>query len=166
MWLIFSNSGETEEMLRILPAIKRIGAHPDLELVGLHCYTADKIGRDAGEIAGIGPVGVTATGTVEQIIAAKPDVLTFQTEPLEEDVTIAGPISPKLFVSTSGTDADFVVKLIDVYPPEFPDNPAPTGADGKRIIGAPPVRMGTYQQLLRGEPMRAKFRRSWESPSP
>ena len=49
--------------------IGRITAHPDLQLVGLHCYTADKIGRDAGEIVGIGPVGVTATGTVEEIIA-------------------------------------------------------------------------------------------------
>lgn len=102
----------------------------------------------------------------QRFASRRPDVLTFQTAPLEEDITIAGPISPKLFVATSGTDADFVVKLIDVYPPEFPDNPAPTGADGKRIVGAPPVRMGTYQQLLRGEPMRAKFRRSWEKPEP
>lgn len=102
----------------------------------------------------------------QRFASRRPDVLTFQTEPLEEDLTIAGPVSPKLFVATSGTDADFVVKLIDVYPPEFPDNPAPTGADGKRIIGAPPVRMGTYQQLLRGEPIRAKFRRSWEKPEP
>ena len=46
--------------------IGRITAHPDLQLVGLHCYTADKIGRDAGDIVGIGPVGVTATGTVEE----------------------------------------------------------------------------------------------------
>jgi 4-hydroxy-tetrahydrodipicolinate reductase len=57
--------------------IGRIGAHRDLELVGLHCYTADKVGRDAGELAGLDPIGVTATGTVEEILAAKPDVLTF-----------------------------------------------------------------------------------------
>ena len=57
--------------------IKRLQTHRDLKLVGLHCYTAEKIGKDAGEIAGIGPIGVTATGTVEEIIAAKPDVLTF-----------------------------------------------------------------------------------------
>lgn len=57
--------------------LRRIGRHPDLELVGLHCYTAEKIGRDAGEIAGIGPIGIRATGTVEEIIAAQPDVLTF-----------------------------------------------------------------------------------------
>ena len=68
--------------------IKRIGCHPDLELVGLHCYTADKIGRDAGEIIGIGPVGVTATGTVEEIIAAHPDVLTFHGVFPDEDLYV------------------------------------------------------------------------------
>lgn len=57
--------------------IGRIQRHPDLELVGLHCYTPEKIGRDAGELAGIGPVGVLATGTVEEILAARPDCLTF-----------------------------------------------------------------------------------------
>src|SRR5215212_7897096 len=57
--------------------IKRIGNQPDLELVGLHCYSPDKVGRDAGEIVGIGPVGVTATGTVDEIIAARPDCVTF-----------------------------------------------------------------------------------------
>jgi 4-hydroxy-tetrahydrodipicolinate reductase len=50
---------------------------PDLQLVGLHCYSADKVGRDAGAIVGIEPIGVTATGTVEEIIAARPDCLTF-----------------------------------------------------------------------------------------
>src|SRR6478735_4351673 len=57
--------------------IRRIQNHPDLELVGLHCYSPDKVGRDVGEVAGIGPVGVTATGTVEEILAAQPDCLTF-----------------------------------------------------------------------------------------
>ncbi len=57
--------------------IKRISRYPDLQLVGLHCYTPEKIGRDAGEIAGIGPIGVRATGTVQEIITAKPDVVTF-----------------------------------------------------------------------------------------
>ena len=57
--------------------IGRIQRHPDLELVGLHCYTADKIGRDAGEIVGSDPIGVVATGTVEAIIDAAPDCVTF-----------------------------------------------------------------------------------------
>ena len=57
--------------------VKRIQKHPDLELVGLHCYSPEKVGRDVGEIAGFGPLGVTATGTVDEILAARPDCLTF-----------------------------------------------------------------------------------------
>jgi 4-hydroxy-tetrahydrodipicolinate reductase len=57
--------------------IKRVANHPDLELVGLHCYSADKIGRDSGAIAGKGPIGVTATGSVDDILAARPDCVTF-----------------------------------------------------------------------------------------
>ena len=57
--------------------LKRIQDHPDLELVGLHCYSPDKAGRDVGDIAGIGPIGVTASGTLDEILAARPDCLTF-----------------------------------------------------------------------------------------
>ncbi|WP_030166354.1 MULTISPECIES: dihydrodipicolinate reductase [Actinomycetes] len=74
--------------------IKRIASHPDLELIGLHCYTPEKVGRDAGEIAGLAPNGVIATGSVDDIIAAKPDVLTFHgvfpDEELYERVLEAG----------------------------------------------------------------------------
>ena len=69
--------------------IKRISARSDLELVGLHCYTAEKIGKDAGEIAGLAPIGVTATGTVAEIIAARPDVLTFHGVFPDEDLYVA-----------------------------------------------------------------------------
>jgi uncharacterized protein len=100
----------------------------------------------------------------QRFAARRPDVLTFQTEPLDEDVTIAGPVSPRLKVASTATDSDFVVKLIDVYPDDYPD-PEITDAS-KRLLGPPPVRMGGYQQLLRGEPMRAKFRKSWEKPQP
>jgi 4-hydroxy-tetrahydrodipicolinate reductase len=68
--------------------IKRIGNHPDLRLVGLHCYSPEKIGRDAGEIAGLEPNGVIATGTVEEIIAARPDVLTFHGVFPDEDLYV------------------------------------------------------------------------------
>jgi putative CocE/NonD family hydrolase len=98
----------------------------------------------------------------QRFAARRPDVVVYQSEPLEEDVTIAGPVEPKLSVASSGTDSDFVVKLIDVYPNDFPDNEAANAT--KRVLGAPSVRMGGYQQLLRGEPMRAKFRNSWEKP--
>ena len=53
--------------------VKRIVEHPDLELIGLYCYSEEKIGRDAGAIAGIGALGVEATNRIEDVIAAKPD---------------------------------------------------------------------------------------------
>ena len=95
----------------------------------------------------------------------RPDVLVYETDPLEEDVTIAGPISPALKIASSGTDSDFVVKLIDVYPETY-KAPEDSTSPNKRILDAPPVRMGGYQELLRGEPFRAKFRSSWEKPEP
>jgi uncharacterized protein len=100
----------------------------------------------------------------QRFAARRPDVLVYQSEPLEEDVTIAGPVSPRLRVASTGTDSDFVVKLIDVYPGDYPDNEG--ASTSKRVLGPPAVRMGGYQQLLRGEPMRAKFRNSWEKPEP
>ena len=100
----------------------------------------------------------------QRFASRRTDVLTYETDPLEDDVTIAGPVSPKLKIASSATDSDFVVKLIDVYPDDYPDN---EDADAtKRVMSAPSVRMGGYQQLLRGEPMRAKFRKSWEKPEP
>jgi putative CocE/NonD family hydrolase len=90
----------------------------------------------------------------QRFAARRPDVLVYETAPLEEDVTLAGPIRVDLHVSTTGTDSDWVVKLIDVYPPDFPDpDPNPAG-----------VRRGNYQQLLRGDVMRGKFRNSLEKP--
>ena len=99
----------------------------------------------------------------QRFASYRPDVVVYQTEPLEEDITIAGPISPKLKIASSGTDSDFVVKLIDVYPENYPD-PEDTSNGNKRIQDAPPLHMGGYEQLLRGEPFRAKFRNSWEKP--
>ena len=102
---------------------------------------------------------------------SRTDVLTYQTPVLQEDVTIAGPISPKLFVSTSGTDSDWDVKLIDVYPADYPDSrfdtPKPEDKDKPRTdVGPPEFSMGGYQQLVRGEPFRGKFRHSFEKPEP
>jgi len=100
----------------------------------------------------------------QRFAARRPDVLVYQSEPLGEDVTIAGPVSPRLKVVSTGTDSDFVVKLIDVYPDDYPDSEGTNTS--KRVVGPPAIRMGGYQQLLRGEPMRAKFRSSWEKPEP
>jgi hypothetical protein len=92
----------------------------------------------------------------QRFAARRPDVLVYETEPLPRDLTLAGPIQVELFVATSGTDSDWIVKLIDVYPDDSPDaNPNPKE-----------VRMGGYQQLVRGDVMRGKFRNSFEKPEP
>jgi hypothetical protein len=92
----------------------------------------------------------------QRFASSRTDVLVYQTEPLEEEVTVAGPLTASLYVSTTGTDSDWVVKLIDVYPGNYPDpDPDPKG-----------VRLGGYQQLVRGEPFRGKFRKSFEKPVP
>lgn len=96
----------------------------------------------------------------QRFAAQRPDVLVYQTEALTEDLTIAGPIKVSLNVSTSGTDSDFVVKLIDVYPTEFLTPAPPRG----QPIPPNAVKKGGYQQLVRGEPFRAKFRNSFEKP--
>jgi putative CocE/NonD family hydrolase len=91
-------------------------------------------------------------------------VLVYQTEPLQQDITIAGPVSPKLFVSTSGTDSDFVVKLIDVYPEYYPEPDVDKNAPPRTDVGPPVTKMAGFQQLVRGEPIRGKFRKSFEKP--
>lgn len=105
-----------------------------------------------------GDINIGMTGdymtTDQRHCARRPDVLVYQGEVLTEDVTIAGPIEVELIVSTTGTDADWVVKLIDAYPTDFPDpDPNPKG-----------VKMGGYQQLVRGEPFRGRFRNGFEKP--
>lgn len=68
--------------------IRRIATQPDLELIGVHCYSPEKIGKDTGQFAGLAPNGVKFTGTVEEIIAAKPDVLTFHGVFPDEDLYV------------------------------------------------------------------------------
>jgi putative CocE/NonD family hydrolase len=98
----------------------------------------------------------------QRFAARRPDVVTYQTDVLTDDITVAGPLVPSLFVSTSGTDSDFVVKLIDVYPEDFV-GPTLPGADAPPIASS---RLGGYEQLVRGETMRGKFRNSYERPEP
>ena len=92
----------------------------------------------------------------QRFAASRPDVLVYETEPLEEDLTLAGPLIATLHVTTTGTDADWVVKLVDVYPGDFP-NPDPNPANAQ---------LGGYQQLVRGDVMRGRFRQSLEKPQP
>ena len=92
----------------------------------------------------------------QRFASRRPDVMVYQTNILTEDLTLSGPLVANLMVSTTGTDADYVVKLIDVYPDDYPNNnPNPDN-----------IEMGGYQMLLRGEVMRGKFRNSFEKPEP
>jgi uncharacterized protein len=85
----------------------------------------------------------------QRFVDGRPDVLSWRTEPLTSDVTIAGDVIANLFGATSGTDTDWIVKLIDVYPEEIPDNP----------------KMGGYQFMVSNEVFRGRYRKSFERPS-
>lgn len=91
----------------------------------------------------------------QRFAARRPDVLVYQTEVLEEDVTVVGPLVASLHVSTTGTDSDWIVKLIDVYPDRFPDEKGNVNNT-----------LGGYQQLVRGDVLRGKFRNTLERPEP
>ena len=90
----------------------------------------------------------------QRFAANRPDVIVFQTEPLNDDLTMAGPVIANLNVSMTGTDADFVVKVIDVYP----DTSAAISAENEKVV------MPNYQMLVRGEILRGKFRNSFSKP--
>lgn len=91
----------------------------------------------------------------QRFAARRPDVLVYTTDPLEEDLTIAGPITADLIVSTSGSDCDWIVKVIDVFPNDTPD---PATYPFK-------VKFGGYQMLVRGDVLRGKFRNSLANPA-
>ena len=92
----------------------------------------------------------------QRFAARRPDVLVYETEPLRESLTLAGPIQAELWASTTGTDADFVVKLIDVFPPEASD------FEGLE----PGQHQSNYHMHVRSEAIRGRFRRSYERPEP
>ena len=96
----------------------------------------------------VGPIGMAREYMVadQRFVDGRPDVLVYETDSLAEDVTVVGPVGVSLDVSTSGTDSDFVVKLIDVYPNEG--------------------LMNGYEMLVRGEPFRTKYRNSFSTPEP
>jgi len=98
---------------------------------------------------------ITPRMTIEYMVedqrfaSRRPDVLVYQTQPMTEDLVLAGPLDVELWITTTGTDADFVVKLIDV----FPDN-----SDAAKQPG--------FQMLLRSEVFRARYKSSFEKPEP
>lgn len=86
----------------------------------------------------------------QRFIHNRPDVLSWETEILQEDITVAGEINAQLFASTTGSDADWVVKLIDVFPAQYPKDPM----------------MGGYQLMVANDVFRGRFRKSFEHPEP
>ena len=106
--------------------------------------------------------GVQARRTREYMLddqrfaGRRPDVKVYQTDTLKEDITLTGPVIADLFSSTSGTDVDYVVKLIDVFPDDYPE-PKPNPKN---------VTMAGYEMLVRGEIFRGKYRNSFEKPEP
>ena len=99
----------------------------------------------------------------QRFVVGRPDVLVYQTESLPEDITVAGSIKPELFISSSGTDSDFIVKLIDVFPDDYKYPNGVKPPDNSAACGFQP---GGYEMLLRGEPFPARFRNSFEKPEP
>ncbi|WP_416442983.1 CocE/NonD family hydrolase [Leeuwenhoekiella sp. A16] len=92
----------------------------------------------------------------QRFAARRPDVLVYETEVLDEDMTLSGDIMAKLQVATTGTDADWVVKVIDVYPPDAPDY-----EETQKYL-----KMGNYFMMVRSEVMRGRFRESFTDPKP
>ena len=109
-------------------------------------YTAD--------ISGFWPRNYMAED--QRFAANRPDVLGYKTEVLEEDITFAGPLTANLWVSTTGTDSDWIVKLIDIYPNKIPD--------GQKSADMPDRE--AYQLMVRSEVFRGRFRESYEHPKP
>lgn len=99
----------------------------------------------------------------QRFVANRPDVLVYQSEPLEDDLTLAGPITADLWVSTSGGDSDWVVKLIDVQPS---DEPGFEDAGERSWYSSPEEKMRGAQLMIRGEVFRGRFRESYEEPKP
>lgn len=137
-----------------LNANRKLSFTADNAVAGFDEYVSDPA-HPVPFINGV-EVGMTREYMVEdqRFASRRPDVLVYQTDILDRDVTLAGPIKATLFVTTTGTDSDFIVKLIDVFPNSTADpDPNPKG-----------VRMGGYQMLVRGDPMRARFRNSYSIP--
>jgi putative CocE/NonD family hydrolase len=86
----------------------------------------------------------------QRFAETRPDVAVWQTKPLESDITIAGDVIADLFASTSGTDSDWIVKLIDVYPPDVPENPP----------------MGGYELMIAVDVLRGRLHNGFEKPEP
>lgn len=98
----------------------------------------------------------------QRFASRRPDVVTYRTGPLDEDVTLVGPITADLWVSTSGTASDWIVKVIDVLPPDTPEPDEATNKSGAAFTRP----LGGYQAMVRSEVIRGRFRNSYTKPEP
>ena len=98
----------------------------------------------------------------QRFASERPDVLVYETAPLTSDMTIAGPIAVDFVVSTSGTDSDWIIKLIDVFPGTLKSSGTRVSS-GPRSWARP---LGGYEMLVRGDVLRGKFRESMSAPKP
>jgi putative CocE/NonD family hydrolase len=134
----------------------KLAFDPPKEPDGVDEYVSDPANpvpfypRPIRPVYGVGSIWGTWMLQDQRFTQGRPDVLCYVTDPLTEDVTVAGGMKAKLFASTSGTDCDWVVRLIDVYPEDY----------------AKPADMAGFQLLIAGEPVRARFRKSFEKPEP
>ncbi len=90
----------------------------------------------------------------QRLMGRRPDVLAYQTDVLTDDITLAGPILANLWISTSATASDWIVKVIDVFPDDTPESESASGD----------FEMGGYQMMVRSEVIRGRFRNSYEHP--
>ena len=147
-------SGVTEKSLYLLPESGLSWEKPDRSKKQFSAYLSDP-SKPVPYIDGIKGKRTIEYMTDDQRFAARrPDVLVFQTGLLEEDVMLAGPVTADLKVSISTTDADFVVKLIDVFPDDF------------KYSDQDDYLMGGYQMLVRGDIFRGRYRKNFENPEP
>jgi putative CocE/NonD family hydrolase len=109
----------------------------------------------------------------QRFASTRPDVLVYESDPLDQDTTVAGDLHPELWISSSGTDSDFIVKLIDVFPDDYDYPEIGKLPNGQPDRLRPPMssawtvfQPGGYEMLLRGEPFPARFRNSFEKPAP
>jgi putative CocE/NonD family hydrolase len=127
-------------------AAGRLSLEPPTERAGSDAYVSDPADPVPYQRRPVGRVWAQWMTEDQRFADQRPDVLSWRTEPLAEDITIAGDVTARLFASTTGSDADWVVKLIDVYPDTVPERP----------------KMGGYQLMVAGDIMRGRYRRSWE----
>jgi len=157
-------AGARPRTLYFAPGGKLSFTPPDAAQPAFDAWTSDP--NKPVPFVGYATLGVPQEFMVsdQRFASSRPDVLTYRSEVLDEDLTVAGPITARLFASTTGTDADWVVKLIDVYPADLqqegqePKKRRPRTED----VEVPEPELGAMQQLVRADPLRGRFRHGFE----